>query len=139
MRSKRWLEIGVVVVIVVILAAILYPVTQRSGSSAREGEAYGLLWGIRQALRHYSRDHNGQLPASLAALYPRYSDDQRIKQSFIISGDLKMTVVYYRPERLGDPKTPVAEVRPYPTVEKRSRYSWRGFVLWGDMQIRKLD
>jgi len=134
-KSKALLPL-VLTGLVVVGVAILYPAFQRSWDPAWSEDSGTYLKEIGIALGNYSRDHGGALPSTLGVLYPGYFRDKRIRSDSITFGNakpVKMTLIYYRPKQLGDAKTPVAEIRLYPSVE--TEYHWRGHVLWGDLQV----
>lgn len=87
----------------------------------------GLVW--------YADDHNGDLPSTLSLLYPKYVKDNRVLKGVAEFGSLRvpMAIIYYKPKRMGDSRTAVAEVRLYPNV--KTKYHWRGLVLWGDNDV----
>jgi len=132
MIRKHILEAIVVVIIVGVLAAMLLPSLKRSGSPAWDGEAYGFLTNVRSALRDYAGKHHGNAPQSLAALYPDYTKDKRVRDPIIDCGSMRLGVVYYRPQKLGSPKTAVMELLVDPSAE--TRHDYRRWVLWGDLR-----
>jgi len=132
MIREHILEAIVVVIIVGVLAAMLLPSLKRSGSPAWPGEAHEFLTNVRSALSDYSNKHQGSAPQSLAALYPDYTKDKRVRDPIIDCGSMRLGVVYYRPERLGSPETALVELLVNPSTKTRHKY--RGWVLWGDLR-----
>lgn len=133
MRKHRIVEIGIVVAIVAMLAAILLPGQKRSVSPAWGSDAHKFLSGLKKPLSDYASRHGGRTPNSLGDLYPDYTSDKRVLQPVVECRTERLGVVYYRPEKLGSPDTPVVEIR-LPPGSKRDRPP-RSIVLWGDMTI----
>ncbi|MBU0607995.1 MAG: DUF1559 domain-containing protein [Armatimonadetes bacterium] len=74
-------ELLVVIGIIAILAAILFPVFAKARETARRGSCMNNLWQIGQALRLYALDGDGRYPPTeddLSPLCPRYVDTEKI-------------------------------------------------------------
>ncbi len=69
-RGFTLLELSVVVAIISILAAILFPVFARAREKARQVNCQRNLMQISIALRMYARDHAGHLPPNQDDLTP---------------------------------------------------------------------
>lgn len=76
-------ELLVVLGMIAVLAAILFPVFAKTREWARRTSCLNNLWQIGQALRLYASDHDGGYPPvadDLSPLYPRYLDTEKVFQ-----------------------------------------------------------
>jgi prepilin-type N-terminal cleavage/methylation domain-containing protein/prepilin-type processing-associated H-X9-DG protein len=70
LRGFTLVEVTVVVTIICILAAILFPVFARAREKARQARCLGNLQQISLALSMYARDHHGHFPPTNDDLTP---------------------------------------------------------------------
>lgn len=74
-------ELLIVIGIIAILAAILFPVFAKARESARRNSCLNNLWQIGQALRLYALDGDGRYPPTaddLTPLCPRYLGTEKV-------------------------------------------------------------
>lgn len=74
-------ELLIVIGIIAILAAILFPVFAKARESARRNSCLNNLWQIGQALRLYALDGDGHYPPTaddLSPLFPRYLGTEKV-------------------------------------------------------------
>ena len=82
-RAFTYIELCVVLAIIAILAAILFPVFARAREKARQTACANNLSQIGLALRMYAEDNYSHFPAGdddLTALAPRYLPDRGVFQ-----------------------------------------------------------
>jgi prepilin-type N-terminal cleavage/methylation domain-containing protein len=74
-RGFTLIEILVVIAVIAILAAILFPVFAKAREKARAASCMANLLNIGMGLRLYAQDHEGYYPPgmnNLQSLWPRY-------------------------------------------------------------------
>ena len=80
-RGFTKVELLVVIGMIAVLAAILFPVFAKAREKARRGSCLNNLWQIGQALRLYALDGDGRYPPTaddLSPLYPRYLGAEQV-------------------------------------------------------------
>lgn len=80
-RGFTKVELLIVISMIAILAAILFPVFAKARERARRASCLNNLWQIGQALRLYALDGDGRYPPTandLAPLYPRYLGTEKV-------------------------------------------------------------
>jgi prepilin-type N-terminal cleavage/methylation domain-containing protein len=110
-RGFTLAEIMIVIAIIAILAAILFPVYAKTRETARASSCRTNLFNIGLALRMYAQDHDGNFPPTeddLTPLWPRYV---RLYQSFFCPSDSHYDIpnyLYHRGYRYNEgPLTPL--------------------------------
>lgn len=96
-RGFTKVELLIVIGMIAVLAAILFPVFAKSRETARRGTCLNNLWQIGQALRLYALDGDGRYPPTeddLSPLYPRYLDSH---WSFLCPSNASGTVLMGAP------------------------------------------
>lgn len=91
-NSKRYgftiWEALLIVFIIVILAAILFPVTQRHGTSARHSTCHNNLKSIAVALLLYMEDNDNQMPSSALVNHSKKWDRNDFLKFTMTTGEL---------------------------------------------------
>ncbi|MCE5240924.1 type II secretion system GspH family protein [bacterium] len=80
-RGFTKVELLVVIGMIAVLAAILFPVFAKAREKARRGSCLNNLWQMGQALRLYALDRDGRYPPTaddLSPLYPRYLGTEKV-------------------------------------------------------------
>jgi hypothetical protein len=132
--KKRIFIVLMILLITVIAILIIVPmlnVCRTPGWGEDSGE---FLYSVGKALQMYSSAHEGQMPSTLASLYPEYIDDNRVIKQTSLFSHKRMGLIYWHPQKMGDARVPVAQLVLDPSVE--TDYQWRNLVLWGDGHVR---
>ena len=131
---KIWVYCIIALMLLAVVVVVLVIPMRVHSTPAWEEESTQLLGRVGSALEQYSNDHHGAFPSSLAELYPNYIANSADLQPVVKIRDKYMTFNYYRPSRLGNPKTVVLKISlKSPT---RSNYQFRTFELRGNMRLK---
>ena len=77
MNKKQISVILIILLFVVISVLIIIPMRPFKNPKWR-GSGGKFLYDINRALQKYSLEHEGEMPSTLALLYPEYIDDKRV-------------------------------------------------------------
>ncbi|MGE5531512.1 MAG: type II secretion system protein [Bacteroidota bacterium] len=108
------IELLIVIGMIAVLAAILFPVFAKSREVARRGACLNNLWQIGQALRLYALDGDGRYPPTeddLSPLYPRYLGAAQVFDCPSNSASVPMGAPA-NPKRMAPPSGPPPEAGP---------------------------
>ncbi|HOQ06125.1 MAG TPA: hypothetical protein PKY88_13040 [Anaerohalosphaeraceae bacterium] len=130
MSQSKLLSIGFVLLVLIAAGAILHPLMQTEQIYRWEKECVKLMYDIHRALLKYSSDNDGKLPPLLSHLYPQYIDDRRVQEQVLFFSEQQAAMIYWYPEKLGNPEAPVVQIIFKPGSEVS--YARKDFVLWGD-------
>jgi competence protein ComGC len=133
MNKKQISVILIILLFVVISVLIIIPMLYVHRNPRWRGNSGKFLYDINRALQKYSLEHEGEMPSTLALLYPEYIDDKRVVEQIPLFAGQRMAIIYWHPQKLGDASTPVVEIVLDPSV--KIDYPWRSFVLWGDGEV----
>ena len=77
-RAFTLLEILIVLAIIGLLAALIFPVLGRAREAGRRSACISNLRQIGLAFQLYEQDHRKRLPSRLSGIYPAYLNDARL-------------------------------------------------------------